>query len=373
MKFSHFGIKLSVGVLILLIIITNLIYWHSVSALSSHMTSLVSASNHLESGDIFHSSVHSMMMDVQGTPDKDRYIQDRKTADSALKKLKGYYKGKHGIDAVAKPTEEMAIAYYEFREITDEALKGGESSHAMMGMHRLQVLFDSIFEAYQKLHSHHTQERRMLLSQTEVIKKQANIMVFLQLFIAGVVGIFVIFYLERVVLKIYDITENLALHDKLTGLYNRHALERIVSELDKPSQKKEKGFGIILIDIDYFKKFNDTYGHSAGDILLKRLAKLLGAVVRKQDRIVRFGGEEILVILSWVDRIGTQKVAEKIRGAVEKEQFDIGSSHPPQTVTVSIGYSASSFDTGSFDDLLNLADKRLYTAKNEGRNRVSGS
>jgi diguanylate cyclase (GGDEF)-like protein len=374
MKTSHLGIKISVAVLIGIILISYLVYWQSISMLSSHMTSLVAASNHLQNGDLFHSSVHSMMMDTKGNADKDRYLKDRNRADKAILKLQTYLDSHNGPDmkTVSQHTANMAMAYKSFRKITETLLNRENQMRSMRGNRQVQTLFDTIFNEYQKLHTHHTQHREDLLKKTKSIQKTINFVFALQLILGLLAGVLVILYLDRMVLKVFDMTEKLALHDKLTGLYNRHALDRIVSGLTSSKENRDKGYGLLLLDIDHFKKFNDTYGHPAGDQLLKRMAELLLQIVRSQDKIIRFGGEEILIILSWVDLSGAEQVARKICSTIEKTPFDLKDGAEPKKVTVSIGYSSSSFDKGSFEELLNIADKRLYGAKESGRNRVAG-
>ncbi|MBT4875447.1 MAG: GGDEF domain-containing protein [Desulfobacula sp.] len=214
--------------------------------------------------------------------------------------------------------------------------------------------------------------RNDLDTKTQSIRKSIRIILLIQIAIACIVGLLVIVYLDRMVLKVFDLTEKLALHDKLTGLYNRHGLGRIVSELENPRSGDRKAYGIALLDIDHFKRFNDNYGHPAGDQLLVCLADVLLKAVRAQDRVIRFGGEEILIILSRTDISGTRQVARKICDIVAGTAFDLKDGKEPKQVTVSIGYAAVSHDGGSFHDLTKIADERLYEAKNSGRNRSVG-
>ncbi len=376
MKISHIGIKLSVAVLVGMILISSLVYWKSISSLSDHMASLIVASNHMTSGELFHSAVHSMMMDAGDNSDnRARYDNDRKTADNSLLKLQSYIA--HMPDGIEKKmlsenTTRMSKAYTAFLDYTDRIMLGQKIDNRMHRKQQVQRLFDYIFKEYKKLHQHHSQQRNNLLSKTESIRKSIRLMLAIQVTIAVLVSIMVIIYLDRVVLKLFDVTEKLALHDKLTGLFNRHGLDRIVSDLDRPGGVGQKGYGIILLDIDHFKRFNDTYGHPAGDQLLVGLSKVLLNNVRSQDRVVRFGGEEILILLSWVDISGTERVARKICRTIAENPFDLSDGTAPKKVTVSIGYASTSHDQGAFQDLLKIADKRLYEAKDSGRNRAVG-
>lgn len=371
MKISHFGIKLSVAILIGLVLISYGVYWKAVSTLSDHMTSLIEASNHLANGEAFHSSIHSMMMDTNNQNDRLRYEEDYQKAEKGLHQLQEYLD--HIQDGTAKRmlyenTARMSKEYTVFKSYTEKIMSRENTGNDKTDIQQVQRLFNGIFKEYKKLHQHHSQQRKNLLSRTQSIRKSIRVMLFIQIITACIVGFLVILYLDRMVLKVFDITEKLALHDKLTGLYNRHGLERIVADLEKPRDKNRKGYGIILIDIDHFKQFNDNYGHSAGDQVLVGLANVLLETVRIQDRVVRFGGEEILILLSQADISGTRKVAHNICRIVAETPFDLLDGKEPKKVTVSIGYAAASYDQASFHDLLKLADKRLYAAKERGRN-----
>ncbi|MBT3175853.1 MAG: GGDEF domain-containing protein [Desulfobacula sp.] len=375
MKISHLGIKLSVAVLLGLILISYTVYWKAISTLSDHMTSLAKVSNHLTNGEIFHSSVHSMLMDIADYSSKIRYGEDSQRADAAILKLQTYLD--HMAGGVAKKmvseiTARMAKEHIVFKDYTEQIIRRENSITDIKEVQQAQNLFNNIFIEYKKLHHHHNQMRNDLDTKTQSIRKSIRIILLIQIAIACIVGLLVIVYLDRMVLKVFDLTEKLALHDKLTGLYNRHGLGRIVSELENPRSGDRKAYGIALLDIDHFKRFNDNYGHPAGDQLLVCLADVLLKAVRAQDRVIRFGGEEILIILSRTDISGTRQVARKICDIVAGTAFDLKDGKEPKQVTVSIGYAAVSHDGGSFHDLTKIADERLYEAKNSGRNRSVG-
>lgn len=157
--------------------------------------------------------------------------------------------------------------------------------------------------------------------------------------------------------------------DQLTGLLNFRAFEQ---ELDK--RLHEAGYGkdhdslaLVLIDIDHFKKFNDTCGHAAGNDILAAVAREIGKHTRQSDQVCRYGGEEFVLILPRCDLEGARLLAERIRSGIEASLFD--TSAGPRSVTISIGCTVC--HTG--DDrhtLFNRADKALYQAKKNGRNRV---
>jgi diguanylate cyclase (GGDEF)-like protein len=160
------------------------------------------------------------------------------------------------------------------------------------------------------------------------------------------------------------VLERLAITDPLTGLVNRRGGERnIVNEISR-ARRHQSPLSCILIDIDRFKTINDTLGHQTGDRILREMSGLLRRTVRAYDIVIRWGGEEFLLILPGVALTEAQRLAERIRGAVEGLQLgDAG------RVTVSGGASTLGNDY-SFDAMLTAADRRLYQAKATGRNRI---
>jgi len=157
--------------------------------------------------------------------------------------------------------------------------------------------------------------------------------------------------------------------DQLTGLYNRRYLEEILNKIAATTIRGKALIGILLIDIDYFKKVNDTLGHDAGDEVLKELSKVLVISIRDSDFAIRFGGEEFLVILQNVnDEHAILKVAEKIRTTFETTKIAV--SGKTLTKTVSIGVSVFPTDTKKIWEAIKYADLALYEAKHSGRNKV---
>lgn len=156
--------------------------------------------------------------------------------------------------------------------------------------------------------------------------------------------------------------EELATKDYLTKLYNRHYITARLQEMELDYQRTKEKFCVIILDIDYFKNVNDTYGHLVGDKVLIDVANNIKDSCRASDIVGRWGGEEFLIILPRIDENNCYSVADKIRQAVERANFDeIGS------VTVSIGLCIYQDD---LETTLKLADERLYKAKKNGRNQV---
>jgi diguanylate cyclase (GGDEF)-like protein len=157
--------------------------------------------------------------------------------------------------------------------------------------------------------------------------------------------------------------------DGLTEVHNkRYFLDQIDKETSR-ARRYGRGFAIVMFDIDHFKKINDTFGHLAGDAVLRQLGQLVRTKVRRDDTIARVGGEEFGVILPEIDLEGGRVLAEKLRKAVEEAVFRFETTHLP--VTISAGVAA--FDPASPEgtDPVKRADDKLYDAKRAGRNRVA--
>ena len=161
----------------------------------------------------------------------------------------------------------------------------------------------------------------------------------------------------------------LATRDGLTNLFNQRAFYAILKDDIDRSRRFHRPVSLLLLDIDHFKAVNDTYGHLAGDAILRGLSQRLISRLRTTDRVCRYGGEEITVILPETDVIIAAKVAENLRQLVENEPFYIGDDQSIN-ITVSIGVAASPYHAKEAKQLVSNTDMALYEAKNSGRNRV---
>ncbi|TVY06663.1 sensor domain-containing diguanylate cyclase [Paenibacillus cremeus] len=160
--------------------------------------------------------------------------------------------------------------------------------------------------------------------------------------------------------------------DALTGISNRRHFDESYAKEWKLAARLETPLSIILLDIDYFKLYNDSYGHSEGDVCLRRVADALRKGARRPgDIIARYGGEEFVIILPITDEVGALVVAEQLRAEIERQSIPHGSSDVSPFVTISLGV-ATLVPTRELSplELLIQADKALYQAKKEGRNRV---
>ena len=160
--------------------------------------------------------------------------------------------------------------------------------------------------------------------------------------------------------------------DGLTQLYVRRFFEQRMSEELRKAQRLERKLSIMLIDIDHFKKFNDSYGHQTGDDVLRVVAKKIKDNVRKGiDIAARYGGEELTVIMPETDSNGAMILAERIRLAIEKTDLDNPTGKAPLKVTVSMGVSTFPDQAVTAMELVEKADISLYKSKANGRNQVT--
>jgi len=157
----------------------------------------------------------------------------------------------------------------------------------------------------------------------------------------------------------------LARTDALTGLPNRLMCDERLSHEFKQMKRTGIPFSVLLLDLDFFKKVNDTYGHESGDRVLERIALVLSGSIRETDLAARFGGEEFVLLLPRTSMEAALLVAEKIRKAVEGAPDPVAGK-----ITVSIGVSEASLEDRGEDEVIRRADEGLYDAKREGRNRV---
>jgi diguanylate cyclase (GGDEF)-like protein len=171
-----------------------------------------------------------------------------------------------------------------------------------------------------------------------------------------------------------DILEDMSNRDGLTGIPNRRRFDEVLELEWKRSVRKGNALSLILIDIDFFKPFNDHYGHTEGDDCLKKVAmSLYNAVRRPMDFVARYGGEEFVCILPETDREGATVVGEMLRKEIEAMDIKHHDSPVTDHVTISLGVASMvpTMDSSSHT-LIEASDKCLYQAKEEGRNRVKG-
>lgn len=160
-----------------------------------------------------------------------------------------------------------------------------------------------------------------------------------------------------------DLLEQQATTDRLTGALNRRKFDQILRDEVQRAERYGTMFALALIDIDHFKAINDAFGHQAGDDVLRAFAQLIRGELRSQDRLVRWGGEEFIVLMPMTDLAGARVLAERLRGKIAEHDFSYG-----RPVTASFGIGQYDGDTPT--RYLNRIDRALYRAKEAGRNRV---
>jgi len=168
--------------------------------------------------------------------------------------------------------------------------------------------------------------------------------------------------------RLMDTLRESNLRDAMTGLHNRRFLEEYMETLVANNDRNKTTLSVLMLDLDYFKKVNDTYGHDAGDKVLKELAKTLTASVRNSDLVIRYGGEEFVIILQNTGDGYGDKVGEKIRAAVEQLKVQVATTIIQKTI--SIGVADFPTDSETFWQAIKFADVALYQAKEKGRNQV---
>jgi len=173
--------------------------------------------------------------------------------------------------------------------------------------------------------------------------------------------------------QLYEKTRLLSNTDELTNIPNRRYFQAILRREFAHAQRFNSSFSVIMIDIDHFKRFNDTFGHMNGDLTLSQVANILLQNTRGVDQVARFGGEEFIVLLSNTNKEGACLVAEKLRHAVAVEEFFLSGKDGvtiKEKVSISLGIAEYPHDSTELEVLIEKADKALYAAKDAGRNRA---
>jgi diguanylate cyclase (GGDEF)-like protein/PAS domain S-box-containing protein len=221
---------------------------------------------------------------------------------------------------------------------------------------------NNVFEDYEVEHDFQSIGRKTMLLNARKIYRETN-------------------HVEMILIAIEDITERkkaeeqlklIAFMDGLTGLANRRHFDNTIDLEWRRAMRSAKPISLIIVDVDYFKNYNDLYGHLAGDSCLQKIAHTIRDSLRRAGNFAaRYGGEEFAVILPDTDAEGAYLFAESLREKVEHLNIDHTDSRVGKNVTVSLGVSTTVPEKDStYDKLISLADKALYKSKQGGRNRV---
>ena len=188
-----------------------------------------------------------------------------------------------------------------------------------------------------------------------------------------VISIIIAIVVIRLSTKKFRYVSRLSIIDELTGAYNRRYFDMIMEEEWKRSMRDATSISLIMVDIDYFKNYNDSFGHQMGDVCLFSIAKIMGGQLKRAaDFIARYGGEEFVVVLPNTNHESACVLAEKLRVAVEESHIEAGNIVAGEWVTISAGVATTTAQMGQESSLLiNAADQCLYQSKQNGRNRVT--
>jgi diguanylate cyclase (GGDEF)-like protein len=169
-------------------------------------------------------------------------------------------------------------------------------------------------------------------------------------------------------LSLYMTTEELARKDPLTGLFTHRSFQDKLDEEILVSARTKKPLSLAILDIDHFKKINDTYGHQSGDEVLKKLAEVISINVREVDFVARYGGEEFAVIMPQISKKDALNILNDIRNKVRSMEFYSGNQR--FGITLSMGVGEFPMEATSKNQIIRVSDERLYKAKKDGRDRI---
>jgi diguanylate cyclase (GGDEF)-like protein len=183
----------------------------------------------------------------------------------------------------------------------------------------------------------------------------------------------------RVGLRLLDLEDNLvqareamrfkATHDTLTGVWNRGAILETLERETWRSRREDLSLGVLIADLDHFKSVNDTYGHLAGDSVLREVTKRMQAGVRPYDAVGRYGGEEFLILLPGCNGSDTREKAERLRDVISRDPIATPAGNLAVTMSIG-GVATTDWPADTANQILQMADMALYRAKGEGRNRT---
>jgi diguanylate cyclase (GGDEF)-like protein len=162
----------------------------------------------------------------------------------------------------------------------------------------------------------------------------------------------------------------LANTDGLTGLYNHRYFQEVLVKEVRRSERHNREFALLFLDIDNFKKYNDDYGHVKGDLVLKKVAESIGNNIRRSDMVARYGGEEFVIILPETGEKGALMHADNIRKSIEEYTCNGMDGLPEAPITISIGIALFPIDGTTPSALIKASDNALYEAKAQGKNKV---
>jgi len=379
MNMKSFRVKWTLGILVLVaaFIASQSMYRSSITRLHDHLVVAAHITEQMHASEKFHSAMHLMLITATGYAAtgtdtfRAEFVQQREVARVSLAALATQ---PHGESAHASGIGDMARNFADYGHVLDGVVAARDlgKGDSRIALARARDLFDTTFSHfYAGLHQRHEAELDVMHDSAERIRFRTSALFFAQLGLAVLIGVFGLLYLERIARAFLSIAERLAVTDGLTGVFNRRYLDTTLDEELKRAERHGRPLTIAMIDIDHFKRFNDTLGHQAGDRLLRDLTKVMRQSIRAEDRVARYGGEEFVIIFPETPLGDGMLAAEKLRRVTE-DRFAAG-TRPAYPVTISIGLATFPGDGTTGTELIRQADERLYRAKAEGRNRVVAS
>ena len=378
--------RFKLGILLLIIalpmLVSQIIYRRAITSLHDALYSSIVVLNTIHATENFHAGLHSMLNvtrnivadpNNRAVPDDWNELREStaKTLDALRESLQQI--NHHGQQAIAsEPHPADAIAALFDRLMVElEAALSGPASEVPSHMAAARKLFDEIFQDHiDKLHDGHQQRFDDLKADAHGFERQIDLLFYGQTLFAGVVVLFALFFSEKILVKGYLRTKDASLSDRLTEARNRRYLETVSDRQVAGMLERNEPFSLALLDIDHFKRVNDTFGHDAGDKVLRIVAEVVRKRLRKSDTFVRYGGEEFLVLLPGAEKEAAVVILEAIRKGIETTQLSLVDGNDPTHITASAGLASFPEDAvDDFSSMQKLADERLYQAKSNGRNQ----
>ena len=310
--------RFKLGILLLIIVLpmlaSQIIYRRAITSLHDALYSSIVVLNTIHATENFHAGLHSMLNvtrnivadpNNRAVPDDWNELREStaKTLDALRESLQQI--NHHGQQAIAsEPHPADAIAALFDRLMVElEAALSGPASEVPSHMAAARKLFDEIFQDHiDKLHDGHQQRFDDLKADAHGFERQIDLLFYGQTLFAGVVVLFALFFSEKILVKGYLRTKDASLSDRLTEARNRRYLETVSDRQVAGMLERNEPFSLALLDIDHFKRVNDTFGHDAGDKVLRIVAEVARKRLRKSDTFVRYGGEEFLVLLPGAEK-----------------------------------------------------------------------
>lgn len=376
-----------VGVLLfsflLITLVSQMLYRTSISSLHDSLLSVIDTAEVIHEAENFHSATHMMLLSATTRGERfpfshsQEYQKNRLAARSILDTFAAGENGPSGHKPAARTlvpyASTLTARYEEFSRLTDGLM---EASHipTTIEKDRAEESFGTLFKTYlQVLHVFHDGRLDEVKKGAHAILAKVNLTFFVQLILLAASGALAMLLSNKAIVRPFAEAETEAATDRLTGLSNRRYLDDVAAVDFGDSIARNRRFSLALMDIDHFKLLNDSHGHQAGDEVLRKVARLLKQELREGDSIVRYGGEEFLILMPGASMDGALRAIENTRAKLERCGIYITMAAEPLLVTASFGVASSPDDNGDFYSLIAIADARLYTAKSAGRNRVIGS